>query len=154
MLLLDEPTTGVDPEERQILWDTLGEARGSTTVLLATNDLAEADAACDRVAFVQDGRVVATGTPAELKQGLRRDAVRITWPGATAEELAVVGGWPGTGEILRDEDTVHVTADDASALVPRLFELAGRGIRGVSIESSSLEDAYFRYIQRRAGGSK
>lgn len=154
MLLLDEPTTGVDPEERQILWDTLGEARGSTTVLLATNDLAEADAACDRVAFVQDGRVVATGTPAELKQGLRRDAVRITWPGATAEELAVVGGWPGTGEILRDEDTVHVTADDASALVPRLFELAGRGIRGVRIESSSLEDAYFRYIQRRAGGSK
>lgn len=154
ILLLDEPTTGVDPEERKILWDTLGEARGSTTVLLATNDLAEADAACDRVAFVQSGRVVAAGTPAELKQGLRRDALRITWPGATAEELAVVAGWGGTGEILRSGDIVHVTADDASGLVPRLFELAGRGIRGVSIESSSLEDAYFRYIQRRVGGSK
>jgi ABC-2 type transport system ATP-binding protein len=154
ILLLDEPTTGVDPEERRILWDTLGEVRGSTTVLLATNDLAEADAACDRVAFVQNGRVVASGSPAELKQGLRRDAVRITWPDATPEALATVAGWPGTGSVVRSEDMVHVTADDAPALVPRLFELAGREIRGVSIESSSLEDAYFQYIRRRVEAPK
>lgn len=151
ILLLDEPTTGVDPEERRVLWDTLREAKGSTTVLLATNDLAEADAACDRVAFVQGGRVVASGSPAELKQGLRRDALRITWPGATAEALATVARWTGAGNVVQSEDVVHVTADDASALVPRLFELAGREIRGVSIESSSLEDAYFQYIQRRVG---
>ncbi|MCL4240322.1 MAG: ABC transporter ATP-binding protein [Dehalococcoidia bacterium] len=153
ILLLDEPTTGVDPEERRVLWDTLGEARGSTTVLLATNDLAEADAVCDRVAFVQGGRVVASGSPAELKQGLRRDAVRINWPGATADALATVASWPGTGDIVKSDGTVHVTADDASALVPRLFELAGREIRGVTIESSSLEDAYFQYIRRRVEAS-
>lgn len=154
ILLLDEPTTGVDPDERRILWETLGEARGGTTVLLATNDLAEADAVCDRVAFIQGGRTIATGSPAELKQGLRRDAVRITWPGATAGALAMVASWPGTGNVVRNEDVVHVTADDASALVPRLFELAGREIRGVSIESSSLEDAYFQHIRRRMEASK
>lgn len=153
ILLLDEPTTGVDPEERRILWDTLAEARGETTVLLATNDLSEADAACDRVAFVQDGRVIATGSPAELKQALRRDAVRITWPDATDAILAAVAAWPGIGGVVRNEDVVHVTADDASAMVPRLFELAGREIRGVSIESSSLEDAYFQYIRRRVEAS-
>lgn len=154
LLILDEPTTGVDPEERRVLWETLREVRGSATVLLATNDLAEADAVCDRVAFVQAGRVVAVGSPVELKQGLRRDAVRINWPAATAEQLAIVASWPGTGSVVRNDAFVHVTADDAPTLVPRLFELAGRDIHGVSIEASSLEDAYFQHIRRRVEVAK
>lgn len=154
LVILDEPTTGVDPEERRILWETLREARGTATVLLATNDLAEADAVCDRVSFVQAGRVVAEGSPAELKQGLRRDAVRITWPTATAEQLAVVASWPGTGTVARNDAVVHVTVDDASTLAPRLFELGGRDIQGVSIEASSLEDAYFQHIRRRVEAAK
>jgi ABC-2 type transport system ATP-binding protein len=154
LLILDEPTTGVDPEERRVLWETVRESRGGATVLLATNDLAEADTVCDRVAFVQAGRVMAVGSPAELKQGLRRDAVRITWPNATADQLAVVASWPGTGAIVRNDAVIHVTADDASTLVPRLFELAGRDIHGVSIEASSLEDAYFQHIRRRVEAAK
>lgn len=149
IIILDEPTTGVDPDERRILWETLTATRGRATILLATNDLSEADGVCDRIAFLQDGRVIAAGTPDELKRGLRRDSVRITWPGATAAAIETVGAWPGTGAVLRDGDVVHITADDGATLIPRVFALAGSGIRGVSIEASRLEDAYFQFIKRR-----
>lgn len=150
LLLLDEPTTGVDPDERKTLWAAvLDRERGSRTVLLATNDLAEADAVCDHVAFVRDGRVVATGTPWELKRGLRREVLRVTWRGPTEAELAEVGRWPGAGQVTREGDLVHLTADDASKLVPRLFALAPDAIRAVAIQAASLEDAYFQHVGRR-----
>jgi ABC-2 type transport system ATP-binding protein len=152
LLLLDEPTTGVDPEERRALWAALMDRRGGRTVLLATNDLAEADTVCEYVAFMQAGRVVASGTPAELKRGLRRESLRLTWPHATDAQLAEVQSWPGAGRVARDGDTVHITVDDASAFVPRLFATAGNDIRGVNIETSSLEDAYFQHVTRRITG--
>ena len=151
LLLLDEPTTGVDPEERRALWDALLNAeRGRRrTVLLATNDLAEADGVCEQVAFIKDGRVVATGTPAELKAGLRHESVRVGWPGVTPAQLAEVAAWPGAGEVTVAGDVVHIATDDAAALVPRLFATAPGAIRSVTIDRSTLEDAYFQHVSRR-----
>jgi ABC-2 type transport system ATP-binding protein len=150
LLLLDEPTTGVDPDERQSIWSGLmGSGQGSRTVVLATNDLAEADAVCDRVAFIREGHVVATGTPAELKQGLRRESLRVTWPEPTEDALAAIGMLPGVGTVTRDGETVHIPVDDASALAPRVLEVAGGGIRALTITTSSLEDAYFQHVGRR-----
>ncbi len=154
LLLLDEPTTGVDPEERRILWETVLAMREGRTIVLATNDLPEADTVCDQVAFIQDGRVVASGTPAELKRGLRRESIRITWPGATPAQLAAVGALPGAGEVATSGDTVMVTADEASLVVPRLFELAEGAIRAVSIEPATLADAYFRHVRSRVEAAK
>jgi ABC-2 type transport system ATP-binding protein len=155
LLLLDEPTTGVDPEERRALWEALlGRTQGRRTILLATNDLAEADTVCGHVAFIQSGRVVASGTPEELKRGLRREAVRVTWEGVQDDELAKLASWPGTGEITRQGDAIHVTVDDASTFVPRLFELAGQAICSVNIEQSSLEDAYFQHVSGRVAAAE
>lgn len=151
LLLLDEPTTGVDPDERRALWDALlGREKGARTVLLATNDLVEADSVCDRVAFIQQGRVVATGTPEELKRGLRREVLRVGWRDPNPEELAKVEMWAGPGHVTQSGDMVHVTVDDAPAFVPRLFDLAPGAIHSVSIEKSTLEDAYFQHVTRRA----
>ncbi|MEX2081266.1 MAG: ABC transporter ATP-binding protein, partial [Dehalococcoidia bacterium] len=149
LLLLDEPTTGVDPDERRALWDSLLADPGQRTVLLATNDLPEADRACDRVAFIRDGQVVAAGTPAELKQGLRRDSVRLDWPAASDADLATIGAWPECGSVNREGTEVLVSVDDAAAFVPRLFALAGGSIRGVRIDAASLEDAYFVHAGAR-----
>ena len=150
LLLLDEPTTGVDPDERRALWNALlGDTRGERTILLATNDLGEADAICDHVAFIQAGHVVASGTPGELKRGLRREALRLIWNDASEEHLAQVESWAGAGRLTRDGDIVHITVDSASEFVPRLFALAPGAIRSVSIETSSLEDAYFQHVSRR-----
>jgi ABC-2 type transport system ATP-binding protein len=149
LLLLDEPTTGVDPGERRALWDALRSAGGRRTILLATNDLAEADGVCDQVAFLSAGRVVARGTPTDLKRGLRREAVRITWDAPEAQHLRELASWPGTGDVSTADGMVHVTVDDASQFIPRLFALAPGAIRAVAVESSSLEDAYFQHEQRR-----
>ncbi len=149
LLLLDEPTTGVDPGERRALWDALRSAGERRTILLATNDLAEADGVCDQVAFLSGGRVVAHGTPTDLKRGLRRESVRITWDAPEPERLRELSSWPGTGELSTADGVVHVTVDDASHFIPRLFALAPGAIRAVTVESSSLEDAYFQHVQRR-----
>jgi ABC-2 type transport system ATP-binding protein len=154
LLVLDEPTTGVDAEERALLWEALKRSSADVTILLATNDLAEADAVCDRVAFIQSGKVVACGTAAELKRGLRRESVHISWPGATDQQIAAVASWPGSGEVTRDGAKVMVTTDDASVFVPKLFEFAPGEIQSVAIAAASLQDAYFQHVRRRAEGAQ
>ncbi|GBD23456.1 Daunorubicin/doxorubicin resistance ATP-binding protein DrrA [bacterium HR29] len=150
LLVLDEPTTGVDAAERQAFWALALEARErGTTVLFATNDLAEADAVCELAAFVRDGRVVACGTPAELKRGLRGETVVVDWRDPSEEELAALGALPEAGEVVRDGDTVRVSTDDASVLVPKLFALAGRRITSVQIHPTTLADAYFAHVGGR-----
>lgn len=149
LLLLDEPTTGVDPEERRALWDALLRRRdGQRTIVLATNDLGEADAVCDMVAFVQAGRVIAAGAPEELKRGLRRESVRLEWEAPSPEQLKQVQEWAGVGDLVQDGAIIHVTVDDAATFVPRLFTIAGAGIRSVAIDKASLEDAYFQHVSR------
>jgi len=150
LLLLDEPTTGVDPDERKAFWQALLEReRGSRTVLLATNDLTEADNVCDQVAFIRDGRVVTAGSPADLKRGLKRESLHVTWPDATEAQISELAAWPEAGALSRDGDVLRITVDDASAFVPRLFAVAHGGIRSVSIETASLEDAYFLHVGQR-----
>jgi ABC-2 type transport system ATP-binding protein len=150
LLLLDEPTTGIDPGERRALWDgLLARQDGSRTILLATNDLAEADAHCDRAAFIKDGRVIASGTPAELKRGLRTHAVRVAWDEPSAAQIDDVASWPETGTVSRDGETVLVVCDDAAAIAKKLFDLAPSAIRGLTISSATLEDAYFQHVAGR-----
>lgn len=121
LLLLDEPTTGIDAEERAILWRELLDGARGTTVLLATNDLGEADAVCDNVAFIQSGQVVISGTPAALKADLRRESVRIGLTDESAAVAARIAAISGTGELALDGETIVVTTDDASTFVPRLL---------------------------------
>lgn len=148
LLLLDEATTGVDPGERRALWDALTGAGRPRTILLATNDLAEADAVCDRVAFVRNGRVAAEGTPAELKTGLRKESVRLVLASPDLIGLDALATLPGAGTVTRTEEDVLVTVDDAGAFLRGLFERAPAAIREVRVEASSLEDAYFQFVGR------
>ncbi|WP_322797450.1 ABC transporter ATP-binding protein [Tepidiforma sp.] len=149
LLLLDEPTTGVDPEERRLLWQAVLEGREGATVLLATNDLHEADAVCTEVAFVQRGKVVATGTPAELKRGLRRQAVRVELDETSEQVVQRIAALAGAGEVAVRNGELLVTTDDATRLVPEIFAAAGSAIRAIRIDAASLEDAYFQYVERR-----
>ncbi len=155
LLLLDEPSLGLDPDARAALWDLLDGVRDAgTALLLATNDVSEAERACDRVAFLQAGRVIALGAPAELRRELRRDSVRVEWPSAPADAAAALATIAGVGSVRTAAGpgagtVLHVTADDASAFVPALFALAGShgtagGISGIHIHESTLEDAYFQ----------
>lgn len=114
------------------------------TILLASNDVLEAERECDTVAFLHQGRLVAQGSPAELKAGLMHDSVRVECADGRAATLSqAIAGWPGVGRVISADAIVHVTVDDVSSFMPRLFELGAEGIHAVRIEPSTLEDAYF-----------
>jgi ABC-type multidrug transport system ATPase subunit len=153
LLLMDEPTTGIDPEERQAIWDLIqAERRGGRTVLVATNDLHEADGVCDTVAFIRDGRVVASGTPAELKRGLRAESVRFHWPRANGA-VHEIERWDGIGSVTVDGEWLYVSAEDAAPVVARVFNTWPGAVNAVSIDPSSLEDAYFHHVGTRLPGA-
>ena len=89
VLFLDEPTTGLDPEVRAEMWDEIARLTGDgVTVLLTTHYLEEADQLASRLAIVDRGRVVAEGTPDELKRELRGDAIHVELDGGTRDGLA------------------------------------------------------------------
>jgi len=157
LLLLDEPTSGLDPDSRLRFWEQLLQANAEgATLVLATNDVAEAEKHCHAVAFLDRGRLVAQGSPAELKRDLRHDSVRVEWPDCTEAGLAAVSALPGIGKVTWLPPLLHVSVDSASAFVPQLFKLAsaeggsasggGDAVRGIRIRESTLEDAYFQIV--------
>ena len=149
LILLDEPTLALDPDSRQRLWQHLLEANGAgATLLLATNDVHEAERYCQLVALLDTGRLVAEGAPAELKRGLRRDAVRIEWRAEPGPEVAAMSAWPGVGHVREAGRVTHVTVDEASPFLAQLFQSAGHAVAGVRIEESTLEDVYFQLVGR------
>jgi ABC-2 type transport system ATP-binding protein len=149
LLLLDEPTTGLDPDSQQTLWEHLIDInRDGATILVATNNVSEADAHCDTVAFIHRGRVVAQGSPAGLKDGLKRDGVWVE-AGFSDSVIQQVSGWPDVGKLTWAPPVLHATVDSAAAFVPRLFQTAGEHITSVRLREATLEDAYFDIVGTR-----
>jgi ABC-2 type transport system ATP-binding protein len=147
LLLLDEPTLALDLDSKQSLWEHLLEANAAgATLLLATNDVVEAERYCHTVALLDEGRLVEQAAPADLKRGLRNDAVRVDWNDDPSPEIGAIKAWPGVGNVRVVGRTTHVTVDAASPFLTRLFQDAGDRIRGVQIEESTLEDVYFQLV--------
>ncbi len=156
VLFLDEPTTSLDPEARAAMWEEIGRLAGdeSLAVLLTTHYLDEADRLADRLAIVDRGRVVATGTPQELKAQLRGDAVHVELRTAPDEGMVrqLVGAVPGVREISLDGLRLSARADDGAAAVPgtlAALEQAGVPVAAVTVARPSLDDVYLRHAGRR-----
>lgn len=146
LLLLDEPTTGLDPDSGQALWTHLLDInRSGVTVLLSTNKVAEADRYCDTVAFIHQGRLVAQDSPAALKSGLKHDGVWVEGD-FTPATIDQVSAWPDVGRLTWAPPVLHATVDAAATFVPRLFQLAGAHITAVRLREATLEDAYFDLV--------
>jgi ABC-2 type transport system ATP-binding protein len=149
VVLLDEPTLALDPDSRQALWEHLLEASAAgCTLLLATNDVYEAERYCHTVTLLDRGRVVAAGAPGQLKKELRDEAVRIDWREDPAALVSALEANPGVGHVRLAGLTTHVTVDDASPFLARVFAECGDLIAGVHIEPSTLEDVYFQLVGR------
>ncbi|MGW2620357.1 ATP-binding cassette domain-containing protein [Streptomyces sp. NPDC001500] len=159
VLFLDEPTTGLDPQVRAAMWDEIGRlaAEEGLTILLTTHYLEEADRLAERVAIVDRGRVVVTGTPDSLKGELRGDAVHLelrTAPGDSGRVLleGALGALAGVSEVMFDGRRISVRARDGAAAVPALLgalERAGVAVATATVARPSLDDVYLRYAGRR-----
>jgi ABC-2 type transport system ATP-binding protein len=153
VLFLDEPTTGLDPEARAQMWDEIARlAREERmTILLTTHYLEEADRLASQLAIVDRGRIVARGTPDELKSELQGDTIHVELvepDGLASEALARVDG---LGEVVLDGRTLRARTRDGGAAVPAvLAALEARGVRAASVTVArpSLDDVYLRYAGR------
>lgn len=146
LLLLDEPTTGLDPDSEQALWSHLLQINGEgVTIILATNRVTEAERYCRTVAFIHEGRLIAEGAPAELKAGLKHDAVWLEGD-FTPALIEKIEAWPDVAHLNWRPPVLHATVDAASAFVPRLFETAEGRISSVRVREATLEDAYFDIV--------
>ena len=153
LVLLDEPSLGLDPDSKARLWAMLLAINADgAAILVATNDVAEAEQYAQSVVFLEHGQIVAEGTPTELKRGLRRDSVRVEWPDAPQDLAGTLSKWSGVGQVTYAPPLVHATVDDASSFVPDLFGIAEGGIQGIRIRESTLEDAYFVLVGESLNG--
>jgi ABC-2 type transport system ATP-binding protein len=154
VLFLDEPTTGLDPEARADLWTEVQRlAADGLTILLTTHYLEEADRLAGQVAIIDRGRIVARGTPDELKSELRGDAIVVELRESMRNEhaSAVLEHLDGVHDPTIAGRTLRARADDGARSVPAVLaalDAAGLGVASVTVARPSLDDVYLRYTGR------
>jgi daunorubicin resistance ABC transporter ATP-binding subunit len=147
VLFLDEPTSGLDLTSRNALWETIAQlVADGTTVLLTTQYLEEADRLAERIAVVDDGKVIANDTPANLKSQLGSTVVEMRFDGEGGSERAVsllTGNV--NGQVERDDGTIRITSNDgARILIDVLRTLDTDGIEPdtLTVREPSLDDVF------------
>jgi ABC-type multidrug transport system ATPase subunit len=157
VVFLDEPTTGLDPQSRKALWELLRHlSENGTTVFLTTQYLEEADRACDRVAILDEGRLVKVGTPRDLKQqvGGGRLTLMIREDADRAAALRVMASIPNITRVQpgRPGEPLIVYVDDANTSAPlvlRLLQTEGIEVASLEQAQASLDDVFLRYTGAR-----
>jgi ABC-2 type transport system ATP-binding protein len=155
VMFLDEPTTGLDPEVRADMWNeisSLADEHG-LTILLTTHYLEEADQLASRLAIVDRGKVVASGTPEALKADLRGDAIHVELAEAenNGRVQVALGPLHEVRDVKVDGRTLHARADNGARAVPvvlQALEAQGVEVASVMVARPSLDDVYLRYAGR------
>jgi daunorubicin resistance ABC transporter ATP-binding subunit len=149
VLFLDEPTTGLDPRSRAVMWEIIRElAAGGTTLLLTTQYLDEADQLADRVAVIDTGRVVAEGTPGDLKAQVGDDRIEVALPAGSDLAAAAAGVKAfATGPVATDAERLLVGAPvparpGLTTEVVRALDTAGVDVTSISLRRPSLDDVF------------
>ncbi|GAA4085101.1 MULTISPECIES: ATP-binding cassette domain-containing protein [Streptomyces] len=153
ILVLDEPTTGLDPRSRQALWDAVHQlARDGMAILLTTQYLEEADALAERIVVIDEGRVIAEGTPKELKRDVGGSVceVQITDAGDRARAAGALAGFVG----VKERDDVLVVpmrgTDELSAIV-RALDGAALKADDIAVHPPTLNDVFFALTKDHRG---
>jgi ABC-2 type transport system ATP-binding protein len=160
VLFLDEPTTGLDPEARAEMWEEieqLTEAEG-VTVLLTTHYLEEADRLASQLAIVDRGRIVAAGSPDELKSELRGDTLLVELgASANGRALEAIAAAEGVGEASVDGTVLRARAVEGARAIPTvlaLLEAEGIPVVAATVSRPSLDDVYLRHAGRTFGAAE
>ncbi|HTL23640.1 MAG TPA: ATP-binding cassette domain-containing protein [Mycobacteriales bacterium] len=142
VLFLDEPTVGLDPQTRASIWEYIHQLRRQEeiTIFLTTHYMDEAEH-CDRIAIMDEGRLVALDTPAALKASVGTDRVTIR----TSDDEAALQRLPGA---VQTSEGIVINVEDGEAYVPELFGSLGVPITNVSISKPSLDDVFLSYTGR------
>jgi ABC-2 type transport system ATP-binding protein len=152
LLFLDEPTTGLDPQSRARVWDEVRRMHDrGTTVFLTTHYLDEADALCDRIAIIDHGKIVAVGSPEELKREVAGDLVTLSVVGKLPAAFDLLKGQPFVREATTEEGMVRLYVDRGEVAMPailRLLDSAGLQLVTIGLQRPSLDDVFLRKTGR------
>ncbi|WP_419924869.1 ATP-binding cassette domain-containing protein [Candidatus Poriferisocius sp.] len=154
VLFLDEPTTGLDPISRAVVWDQirrLNRERGMT-IFLTTQYLEEADVLTHRVGILNGGRLVAEGTPAELKRTVGADVVVARVAGDPEAAAKAIGAVPGISHVeVYGDEVSAATGDGASVVSPLAVALSAAGVEvtDLSIHPTTLDDVFLELTGNR-----
>ncbi len=154
VLFLDEPSAGLDPQTRILLWDIIREYhQAGKTVLLTTHNMEEADALCERLAIVDHGHVIAIGTPAELKATIPGGfLIRVRFGNQTENVLNLLRSLAGVREVRAFDTTgADIYADRGGSLIPEIASAAvtsGAELHDVHISEPSLENLFLHHTGR------
>ena len=146
VLFLDEPTTGLDPASRAKVWEEVQRLNHDLgmTIFLTTQYLEEADALADRVGIIDHGRIIAEGTPAELKRSIGADVVTVRVDDV-AVAPPVIAALPGVDSVeVRGDEILAATADGPANVSPIAVALAGADIRvrSLTLREPTLDDVF------------
>lgn len=153
VLFLDEPTTGLDPQNRANLWEQIRTLQESgTTIFLTTHYLDEADVLSDRLAIMDYGKIVAEGTPQELKNQISGDVIQIRFSNDRMEQAKnSLETLSFINETRLEGENIHLYVKDGAKSLPRIFEiLEAEGIQtqSVTISTPSLDDVFLKQTGR------
>jgi ABC-2 type transport system ATP-binding protein len=157
VLFLDEPTTGLDPASRLTVWEEVRRINaGGATVFLTTQYLEEADNLCDRLAIIDDGRIVADGTPEQLKAEMGHDVVSVSLDSAEiAVSESALAGLPGLERFVVEADALALYVEDGAgsiAEIVRRLENEQVRVGAVAVSRPTLDDVFLRATGRRLEG--
>ena len=155
VLFLDEPTTGLDPQNRANLWDQIRKLKDNgTTIFLTTHYLEEADELADRLSIIDHGEIVAEGTPRELKQQIAGDVITIKprHDGAEIQKIQqYLSKQPFVRETYVEGEVLHLYVEDAAKMLSRVMEILETNHAApdsVSLAQPSLNDVFLKQTGR------
>ena len=154
VLFLDEPTTGLDPGSRRVLWDEIKKLRDEgVTIILTTQYLEEADELANRISIIDEGLVVAEGTPDELKSSIGGDVITLTF--RTDDDAIKAQTIIENSDI--EDNQIRVTVENGAEKIPNLLnQLVSKDInvQSVSANKPSLDDVFLKVTGYRLEGEK
>jgi ABC-2 type transport system ATP-binding protein len=162
IMFLDEPTTGLDPQTRATVWDYLEKLNKNEgiTIFLTTQYLEEADRLCQRLCIVDGGKIVAQGTPAELKAEIGADAITITMKDAQgksddsvrAKGRQIVQDLPAVTNIVDSGDGLTIYAKNGGYFIPdlvRAFDKSDIKLVSINLSTPTLDDVFLKHTGKR-----
>jgi ABC-2 type transport system ATP-binding protein len=157
LLFLDEPTTGLDPQSRAAIWaylERLNKEEG-TTIFLTTQYMEEADRLCRQLSIIDFGKIVVSGSPAELKRQVGADSIKLSLENCNKDKPGakeILGSLKGVSKVLDSEECLTVYAKNAGLImadIVRAFDSSGIRLSSVSFSSPTLDDIFLQHTGRR-----
>lgn len=155
ILILDEPTVGLDPDARQVLWRIVQDThKKGVTIIITTHYMDEADFLCDRIAIMHRGNVIAIGKPSELKNLVGEDVIEIkTSPGESNEELLSFAKIiPAVSSVGENVGKPRIRTKKADEVLPKLIKYANKineKVVRVNVRKTTLEDVFMTLTQEK-----